>query len=184
MARIREIVETEARVRHDGLPLSADGIRALKMMGFTDARLAKLTGREEGQVRRARERLGVTAVFKRIDTCAAEFEAYTPYYYSTYDRGDDEVTPSTKKKIMILGGGPNRIGQGIEFDYCCVHAAFALKEDGYETLMVNSNRRPFPPTTTPATSSSSSPSLLRMFCTSTSARVAPGPSPSSAVRPR
>jgi len=90
-------------------------------------------------VRAERKQLGLVPSYRLVDTCAAEFEAYTPYYYSTYDRGDDEVTPSPKKKIMILGGGPNRIGQGIEFDYCCVHAAFALKEDGYETLMVNSN---------------------------------------------
>ncbi|MCE2826833.1 MAG: carbamoyl-phosphate synthase large subunit [Verrucomicrobium sp.] len=90
-------------------------------------------------MRAERKQLGLVPSYRLVDTCAAEFEAYTPYYYSTYDRGDDEVTPSPKKKIMILGGGPNRIGQGIEFDYCCVHAAFALKEDGYETLMVNSN---------------------------------------------
>ena len=144
VARIREIVETEARVRRDGLPLSADGIRALKMMGFTDARLAKLTGREEGQVRRARERLGVTAVFKRIDTCAAEFEAQTPYMYSTYESpvmGDVECEsrPTGAKKVVILGGGPNRIGQGIEFDYCCCHACFALTDAGYETIMINCN---------------------------------------------
>jgi carbamoyl-phosphate synthase large subunit len=90
-------------------------------------------------VRAERKKQGLVPSYRLVDTCAAEFEAYTPYYYSTYDRGDDEVTPSAKKKIMILGGGPNRIGQGIEFDYCCVHAAFALKEDGFETLMVNSN---------------------------------------------
>ena len=86
-----------------------------------------------------RRQLGLVPSYRLVDTCAAEFEAYTPYYYSTYDRGDDEVRPSDKRKVMILGGGPNRIGQGIEFDYCCVHAAFALKEDGFETLMVNSN---------------------------------------------
>ena len=90
-------------------------------------------------MRAERKKQGLVPSYRLVDTCAAEFEAYTPYYYSTYDRGDDEVTPSAKKKIMILGGGPNRIGQGIEFDYCCVHAAFALKEDGFETLMVNSN---------------------------------------------
>ncbi|MFM7805117.1 MAG: carbamoyl-phosphate synthase large chain, partial [Verrucomicrobiota bacterium] len=101
--------------------------------------MAHLTGRTEDEVRAERKKQGLVPSYRLVDTCAAEFEAYTPYYYSTYDRGDDEVTPSAKKKIMILGGGPNRIGQGIEFDYCCVHAAFALKEDGYETLMVNSN---------------------------------------------
>jgi carbamoyl-phosphate synthase large subunit len=119
-------------------------LRRLKMMGFTDARLAKLTGRTEDQIRRSRVNLGVTAVFKRIDTCAAEFEAQTPYMYSTYETpvmGDVEceARPSSKKKVVILGGGPNRIGQGIEFDYCCCHACFALTDAGYETIMVNCN---------------------------------------------
>jgi len=144
IARIREIVDTEAQVRRDGLPLTADGIRKLKMMGFTDARLATLTGRDEAQVRRARQRLGVTAVFKRIDTCGAEFEAQTPYMYSTYEHpvmGDVEceARPSNARKIVILGGGPNRIGQGIEFDYCCCHACYALTAAGYETIMINCN---------------------------------------------
>jgi carbamoyl-phosphate synthase large subunit len=98
-----------------------------------------LTGRTEDEVRAFRKQIGLVPSYRLVDTCAAEFEAYTPYYYSTYDRGDDEVKPSDRKKVMILGGGPNRIGQGIEFDYCCVHAAFALKEEGFETLMVNSN---------------------------------------------
>jgi carbamoyl-phosphate synthase large subunit len=136
IARIREIVDAEAQVRAAGLPLTADGIRKLKMMGFTDARLARLTGRDEAQVRRARRNLGVMAVFKRIDTCAAEFEAQTPYMYSTYEHpvmGDVEceARPSSAKKVVILGGGPNRIGQGIEFDYCCVHACYALTAAGY-----------------------------------------------------
>ncbi len=144
LARIREIIDIEAEVRKSGLPLDAAGIRRLKMYGFTDARLAKLTGRDEAQVRRARRNLGVTAVFKRIDTCAAEFEAQTPYMYSTYESpvmGDVEceARPSTAKKVVILGGGPNRIGQGIEFDYCCVHACYALTAAGYETIMVNCN---------------------------------------------
>ena len=144
LARIREIVEAEARIRKDGLPLNAEGLRALKSMGFTDARLGTLTGRDEDQVRRARENLGVSAVFKRIDTCAAEFEAQTPYMYSTYEApamGDveDEARPTGAKKVVILGGGPNRIGQGIEFDYCCCHACFALTEAGFETIMVNCN---------------------------------------------
>ena len=144
LARIREIVEAEAAIRKHGLPLDAAGLRALKMMGFTDARLAKLTGRDEAQVRRARRNLGVTAVFKRIDTCAAEFEAQTPYMYSTYEApamGDVEceARPSDRKKVVILGGGPNRIGQGIEFDYCCCHACFALTKAGFETIMVNCN---------------------------------------------
>jgi carbamoyl-phosphate synthase large subunit len=144
LARIREIVETEARVKRDGLPVTEDGLRALKMMGFTDARLAKLTGREESNIRRARLNLGITAQFKRIDTCAAEFEAQTPYMYSTYEHPtmgepECEARPSDRKKVVILGGGPNRIGQGIEFDYCCCHACFALSDVGYETIMVNCN---------------------------------------------
>jgi carbamoyl-phosphate synthase large subunit len=110
-----------------------------KSLGFSDRQIAHLTGRTEDDVRAERKKLGLVPSYRLVDTCAAEFEAYTPYYYSTYDRGDDEVTPGDRKKVMILGGGPNRIGQGIEFDYCCVHAAFALKEDGFETLMVNSN---------------------------------------------
>src|SRR6266566_2554129 len=110
-----------------------------KSLGFSDRQIAHLTGQTEEAVRAERKKIGLVPSFRLVDTCAAEFEAYTPYYYSTYDRGDDEVRPSDKKKVMILGGGPNRIGQGIEFDYCCVHAAFALKEDGFETLMVNSN---------------------------------------------
>ena len=144
LARIREIVEAEERVRKDGLPVDEDGLRALKMLGFTDARLAALTGRTEGQVRRARHALNVTAVFKRIDTCAAEFEAQTPYMYSTYEAPmmgevECEARPSKRKKVVILGGGPNRIGQGIEFDYCCCHACFALTDAGYETIMINCN---------------------------------------------
>lgn len=110
-----------------------------KSLGFSDRQIAHLTGRTEDDLRAERKKLGLVPSYRLVDTCAAEFEAYTPYYYSTYDRGDDEVTPTNKKKVMILGGGPNRIGQGIEFDYCCVHAAFALKEEGFETLMVNSN---------------------------------------------
>jgi carbamoyl-phosphate synthase large subunit len=144
LSRIREIIDTEATIRKQGLPTNADALRALKMMGFTDARLAKLTGRDEAQVRRARRNLGVQAVFKRIDTCAAEFEAQTPYMYSTYEHpamGDVECEsrPSKAKKVVILGGGPNRIGQGIEFDYCCCHACYALTAAGYETIMVNCN---------------------------------------------
>ena len=144
LARIREIVEAEEAVRKDGLPLTEQGLRALKMMGFTDARLAALTGRDEGQVRRARQNLGVNAAFKRIDTCAAEFEAQTPYMYSTYEAPimgevECEARPTERKKVVILGGGPNRIGQGIEFDYCCCHACFSLTDQGYETIMVNCN---------------------------------------------
>ncbi|MEL6409260.1 MAG: carbamoyl-phosphate synthase large subunit [Pseudomonadota bacterium] len=144
LARIREIIETEAEVREAGLPTEAAGLRRLKMLGFTDARLAKLTGFKEADVRRARRNAGVIAVFKRIDTCGAEFEAQTPYMYSTYEApmmGDVEceARPSDRNKVVILGGGPNRIGQGIEFDYCCCHACFALSDAGYETIMINCN---------------------------------------------
>ncbi|MFS4580547.1 carbamoyl-phosphate synthase large subunit [Phaeobacter sp. C3_T13_0] len=144
LARIREIVEAEAKIRAEGLPQDAHGLRAIKMLGFTDARLGLLTDRSENDVRRTRRGLGVNAVFKRIDTCAAEFEAQTPYMYSTYEApafGDVEceARPSDRKKVVILGGGPNRIGQGIEFDYCCCHACFALTDAGYETIMINCN---------------------------------------------
>src|SRR6266446_736442 len=110
-----------------------------KSMGFSDRQIAALVGSSEDEVRALRKNLGLVPSYRLVDTCAAEFEAYTPYYYSTYDTGDDETHRSDKRKVMILGGGPNRIGQGIEFDYCCVHAAFALKELGLESIMVNSN---------------------------------------------
>jgi carbamoyl-phosphate synthase large subunit len=119
--------------------MNRDLLAKAKSLGFSDRQIAHLTGQSEEAVRVLRKQLGVIPSYRLVDTCAAEFEAYTPYYYSTYDCGDDEGKPSDKRKVMILGGGPNRIGQGIEFDYCCVHAAFALKEDGFETLMVNSN---------------------------------------------
>ncbi|HVQ10268.1 MAG TPA: carbamoyl-phosphate synthase large subunit [Allosphingosinicella sp.] len=174
LERIREIVEEEERVCREGLPGDAVGLRRLKAMGFSDRRLAELNLKSanvagggvktrtrshgllhdavkamigattEDEVRRLRHKLGVRPVFKRIDTCAAEFEAKTPYMYSTYETPsfgapEDESQPSDRRKVVILGGGPNRIGQGIEFDYCCVHAAYALKEAGYETIMVNCN---------------------------------------------
>lgn len=174
LERIAEIVEAEEGICRDGLPGDAEGLRRLKAMGFSDRRLAELNLKSanvagggqktrirssgllhdavkgmigattEEEVRRLRHRLGVRPVFKRIDTCAAEFEAKTPYMYSTYEAPtfgapEDESQPSDRKKVVILGGGPNRIGQGIEFDYCCVHAAYALKEAGYETIMVNCN---------------------------------------------
>ncbi len=119
--------------------MDSELLEKAKAYGFSDRQIAHLTGRTEDEVRAERKASGLVPAYRLVDTCAAEFEAYTPYYYSTYDRGDDEINVSDRKKIMILGGGPNRIGQGIEFDYCCVHAAFALKEDGFETLMVNSN---------------------------------------------
>ncbi len=142
--RIREIVDAEAEVRKGGLPKTEYGMRQIKMMGFTDARLAILTGQDETVVRQARLNLDVKAVFKRIDTCAAEFEAQTPYMYSTYETPvmgevECEARPSDRKKVVILGGGPNRIGQGIEFDYCCCHACYALTDAGYETIMINCN---------------------------------------------
>ena len=121
------------------MPTSAEQLAKAKSLGFSDRQIAYLTGSTEDAVRAERKAIGLVPSYRLVDTCAAEFEAYTPYYYSTYDRGDDEVKGNTAKKVMILGGGPNRIGQGIEFDYCCVHAAFALKEDGFETIMVNSN---------------------------------------------
>jgi carbamoyl-phosphate synthase large subunit len=144
LAQIRGIVETEAEIRAKRLPGKAGALRRLKAMGFSDARLAKLTGETAAAVTQKRHDLGVRPVFKRIDTCAAEFASPTAYMYSTYDvpfagRAVDEARPSDKKKVIILGGGPNRIGQGIEFDYCCCHAAFALKDVGYETIMVNCN---------------------------------------------
>ncbi len=119
--------------------MDKDLLAKAKSLGFSDRQIAHLTQRSESEVRAERYALGLVPGFRLVDTCAAEFEAYTPYYYSSHDRDDDEVKPSDTKKVMILGGGPNRIGQGIEFDYCCVHAAFALKEEGLESLMVNSN---------------------------------------------
>ena len=173
LERIKEIVEAEAQVLENGLPRDADGMRHLKSMGFSDKRLAYLAlksanlrgmergiargsgliheavkamtgGVTEAEVRKLRHKLGVRPVFKRIDTCAAEFAAKTPYMYSTYEapifgEAENESAPTTREKVVILGGGPNRIGQGIEFDYCCVHACFALSEAGYETIMVNCN---------------------------------------------
>ncbi|MDQ4419868.1 carbamoyl-phosphate synthase large subunit [Sphingobium sp. DEHP117] len=171
LERIKEIVEAEAEVLENGLPQTAEGMRKLKSMGFSDARLSflalqsahllapqaakghglvhdavkALTGATtESEMRALRHKLGVRPVFKRIDTCAAEFEAKTPYMYSTYEapsfgEPECESAPTDRKKVVILGGGPNRIGQGIEFDYCCCHACFALDEAGYETIMVNCN---------------------------------------------
>ncbi len=174
LRQIEAIVAAESDIAQNGLPQDADGLRSLKAMGFSDKRLATLAVRSVGvaggmaetqakrsgllhdalhamagatsedEVRALRERLGVRPVFKRIDSCAAEFEAITPYMYSTYEaptfgEPECEAAPSDRKKIVILGGGPNRIGQGIEFDYCCVHACFALEEVGYETIMVNCN---------------------------------------------
>ena len=144
LAEIREIVETEAEIKTKGLPRTAAALRRLKSMGFSDARLARLAGLAQEDVTRFRHALDVHPVFKRIDTCAAEFASPTAYMYSTYQRPfagslADEAAPSDRNKVIILGGGPNRIGQGIEFDYCCCHACFALRDAGYETIMVNCN---------------------------------------------
>ena len=144
LAQIREIIETENIIKVQGIPENESNIRNLKMMGFSDARLAFLTRKTETAIRKMRQNLGVVAVFKRIDTCAAEFEAQTPYMYSTYEAPamgltECEARPSSRKKVIILGGGPNRIGQGIEFDYCCCHACYSLTEQGYETIMINCN---------------------------------------------
>ncbi|HWL05337.1 MAG TPA: carbamoyl-phosphate synthase large subunit [Xanthobacteraceae bacterium] len=144
LEQIRDIVETEAKIASRGLPKTPGAFRRLKAMGFSDARLAKLTGSTMPEVMAARRALGVRPVYKRIDTCAAEFASPTAYMYSTYEAPfagspADEAAPSDRRKVVILGGGPNRIGQGIEFDYCCCHAAFALKDADYETIMVNCN---------------------------------------------
>jgi carbamoyl-phosphate synthase large subunit len=144
LERVREIVAAEERVREGGLPQDATALLRLKQMGFSDARLAALSGLSEADVAARRRGLGLRPVYKRIDTCAAEFASATPYMYSCWE-GDGvsppecEAEPSERRKVVILGGGPNRIGQGIEFDYCCVHAAYALAEAGIETIMVNCN---------------------------------------------
>jgi carbamoyl-phosphate synthase large subunit len=145
LRQIEHLVNTEARIIDKGLPTDAMEMRKLKALGFSDARLAKLAGTTEADVRQGRRKLRVRPVFKRIDTCAAEFFAKTPYMYSTYETGmlgqapQCESEPTSARKAIILGGGPNRIGQGIEFDYCCCHAAFALKDIGVESIMVNCN---------------------------------------------
>ncbi len=143
LRQIEELVATERKIAAEGLPRDAQSLRRIKAMGFSDKQLARLTHTKPADVARLRERLDVWPVYKRIDTCAAEFASQTPYMYSTYEGGFGqpvcEAAPTDRKKAIILGGGPNRIGQGIEFDYCCVHAAYALREAGYETIMVNCN---------------------------------------------
>ncbi|MGH7014503.1 MAG: carbamoyl-phosphate synthase large subunit [Stellaceae bacterium] len=145
LEEVRKLVTAEAQIRASGLPQDAAGLARLKAMGFADARLAELANTNESEVAALRTKLGVHPVFKRIDTCAAEFASLTPYMYSTYETAPAggarqcESQPSPRDKVVILGGGPNRIGQGIEFDYCCVHAAYSLKEAGIETVMVNCN---------------------------------------------
>ena len=139
LSQIEDLLREEARLSKDGFEsLDLPRLRALKRKGFSDSRIAKLTARDEATIRSRRRKLGLHPVYKRVDTCAAEFSTSTAYLYSTYEE-ECEANPSDRRKIMILGGGPNRIGQGIEFDYCCVHAAMALREDGFETIMVNCN---------------------------------------------
>ena len=132
LKHIQDIIEFEKNI-------TPDSLKEAKTMGFSDQRLSQLLQTSEESIRAQRKDHGITAHFKTVDTCGAEFEAYTPYYYSSYDLEDEKQKQTSKKKIMILGGGPNRIGQGIEFDYCCVHASLALKEEGFETIMVNCN---------------------------------------------
>jgi carbamoyl-phosphate synthase large subunit len=143
LRELERIVAAERAVSATGLPREAGALRRLKALGFSDKRLAELTNTTQAEVHRVRTALGVTPVYKRIDTCAAEFASYTPYMYSTFEGGYGipvcEADPTDRTKVIILGGGPNRIGQGIEFDYCCVHAAYALKDAGFETIMVNCN---------------------------------------------
>ena len=140
LRNIREIVDMERVLEaySEGKDIPGDVIKRSKKFGFSDRQIGNITGMAESEVRNLREQKGITPVYKLVDTCAAEFEAHTPYYYSTYDEEDESRSGDTKK-VMIIGGGPNRIGQGIEFDYCCVHASMVLREAGYETIMVNSN---------------------------------------------
>ena len=138
--KFQEILETEKILKRKSLQdISTSEMREVKQKGFSDHQIAFATKTTEDEVRQYRKSLGIIPVYKLVDTCAAEFESSTPYYYSTYEEGETEIEPSDKKKVMILGGGPNRIGQGIEFDYCCCHAAFSLSDAGYETIMVTSN---------------------------------------------
>jgi len=138
--QLREIYEMEVELKRQKLAeLDPELLRRAKQFGFSDVQLAHLLGSDFPTVRAHRKEVGINTTYRLVDTCAAEFEAFTPYYYSSYGEENEIMPPSGKKKIMILGGGPNRIGQGIEFDYCCVHASFALREIGYETVMVNSN---------------------------------------------
>lgn len=140
LERIKAIIDMESAIRTNGLPTSTQEWIAVKQMGFSDKRLGQLTDTDEESVRKARHQANVHPVYKRVDSCAAEIPSETPYMYGTYElNGENEITPTQKEKIVILGGGPNRIGQGIEFDYCCVHACYALKDAGYETIMINCN---------------------------------------------
>jgi len=138
--KLQDLLTTESFLKRTALKdITAEDMRLVKQQGFSDYQIAFATKTTEDEVRAYRKKLGITPVYKLVDTCAAEFEAFTPYYYSTYEAGETEAKQSDKRKVMILGGGPNRIGQGIEFDYCCCHASFSLRDDGFETIMVNSN---------------------------------------------
>ena len=144
LEQIKEIVDNETKIKNKGLPKDYNEFNRIKSIGFSDKKLSELTKTSEDIVRRKRTALKILPVFKKVDTCAAEFKSFTPYMYSTYQRNfsinsECEADPSAKKKIIILGGGPNRIGQGIEFDYCCCQASFALKDAGFETIMINCN---------------------------------------------
>ena len=144
LEQIKEIIDNEIKIKSKGLPKNFNEFNKIKSIGFSDKKLAELTNTSEDIIRQKRTALKILPVFKKVDTCAAEFRSFTPYMYSTYQRNfsfnsECEADPSTKKKIIILGGGPNRIGQGIEFDYCCCQASFSLKEAGFETIMVNCN---------------------------------------------
>ena len=144
LEQIKEIVDEENQISDKGLPKNFNEFNRIKSIGFSDKKLSQLSGLKEKIVRKKRLALNVLPVFKKVDTCAAEFKSFTPYMYSTYQRNftlntECEAEPSFKNKVIILGGGPNRIGQGIEFDYCCCQASFSLKEAGYETIMINCN---------------------------------------------
>jgi len=136
--QIRQIVRLEQQLATEARPLSEPVLRKAKQWGFSDRQIAEIVGVTEKTVRTYRKGMEIIPAYKLVDTCAAEFEAHTPYYYSAYEL-ECEARPSVEKKVMIIGGGPNRIGQGIEFDYCCVHAAYALAEEGVKSIMVNSN---------------------------------------------
>lgn len=138
LQNIKQILDLESRLKETNGQVGFDLLKLAKEYGFSDIRIGELLGKAEDEVRALRQKGNIKSVYKMVDTCAAEFEAYTPYLYSTYEM-EDEAPPTKKKKVMILGGGPNRIGQGIEFDYCCVHAAYSLKEEGFESIMVNCN---------------------------------------------
>jgi carbamoyl-phosphate synthase large subunit len=144
LEQIKDIIDEEKKLQKKGLPKDYNEFNRIKSIGFSDKKLSEITKISEDIVRKKRTALKVLPVYKKVDTCAAEFKSFTPYMYSTYQRShalnsECEADPSSRKKIIILGGGPNRIGQGIEFDYCCCQASYALKDNGFETIMINCN---------------------------------------------